>query len=291
MIKTISERQLQHLLLDIANKTRREIEQDQLSIDDFEGIARKYGIIFKWREMPPDTDGHYAKDHRVITLNRRVMHAERRNFSFCHELIHDRITRDDDFYQVLHEFTCDMSDDDMERIIERLCNLGASELLIPSDELREIINQRGFSLELIPELCNRFNASSLAVSFKLVSAAEHPCYLIIGEKREIADSPYKQAMFKIEGNQNWHLWVVYSSSSSSAKYNTLGKNFPVLSGHVMYKALASEGDVVQGEDDIPRRNSAKRRWEVKCECMAYKGWVFGFFHESPPISPNQLSLF
>lgn len=290
MMKQVSEKQLHQLVRDLARKTRGEIEQDNLSIDDFEGIAHKYEITFNWRDMSPDTDGLYAKGIRIITLNRFIRHTERRNFSFCHELIHDRIDCDDDFYEVLHEFTCDMSDDDMERLIERLCNLGAAELLIPSAELREIIDQRGFSADLIPELCNRFNASSLAVAFKIISTIEHSCYLLIAEKREITDNTDQMAMFEIKPDHNWHLWVVYSSNSPSAKY-TLGRNLPILAGHLMYKALENEGKVVRGEDDIPRRNSKNHRWEVKCECLAYKGWVFGFFHETQPISQNQLRLF
>ena len=59
----------------------------------------------------------------------------------------------------------------------------------------------------------------------------------------------------------------------------------------MYKALDTEGQVMQGIDDIPRRNSKNRRWEVTCDCLAYKGWVFGFFHETQPTSVKQLSLF
>jgi Zn-dependent peptidase ImmA (M78 family) len=287
--KFISEKELRRLVRELARRTKREIDEAGLTINDFEGIACLYGIKFGWQNLSLDIDGHYLKGDRVIALNRRINHAERQNFSFCHELIHDRIECDDSLFEVLHEFAIDMPDDDMERLIERLCNIGAAELLIPFDELSEVVDQRGFSTELIPELCERFNASSLAVAFKLISIASHSCYLVIAEKRKIAINKNQPIMLQIDSNQDWHLWVVYSGNSPSAKYTT-GRNTPVLTGHLMYKALDNEREMVHGKDDIPRHNSINRRWEMNCDCLAYKGWVFGFFHETQPVSPDQPSL-
>lgn len=286
----VSERQLSDLVQGLARKTRQEIEEANLAIADFEGVARRYGAKFAWQEMDAGTDGHYIKDLRLITLNSRVSHQERRNFSFCHEFIHDRIVCDDDFYAVLHEFTEDMSDEEMEQVVERLCNIGAAELLIPSSEVEEAIKEQGFSIELIPDLCERFSASSIAVAFKLLSIAKHDCYLFITEKREFEETGNQPILIHVKPDRVWHLWVVYSGSSPSAKYN-MGRNYPIALGHLMYRVNENGGYVTRGEDDIPRRNSKKRRWEVKCECMAYKGWVFGFFHEREPISRNQLRLF
>lgn len=278
------------LIEKLAKDTRQEIEQANLTISDFEGIARKYEIKFAWQELDLGTDGYYIKDARLITLNSQIGHQERRNFSFCHELIHDRIVCNDDFCEALHEATFHMSNAGTESIIEKLCNQGAAELLIPSDELRVMIAQQDFSVELIPELCDRFKASSLAVAFRMISMAEHSCHLLVADKREITPSAVQHAMFEVIPDQNWQLWVAYSASAPPAKY-TLGRNVPILSGHLMYKALENEGKIIRGTDDIPRHNSKKHRWEVQCECMLYKGWVFGLFHETQPISKNQLRLF
>ena len=285
----VKESDLHRLVRELAKRTREEIDQAKLAIDNFEGISREYKIKFQWQDMSLDTDGHYLKGMRIITLNRRITHPERRNFSFCHELTHDRIECDDELREIIHEFTYEMSEQDEERLMERLCNIGAAELLIPSEEVREIIDQRGLSTELIPELCERFNASSLAVAFKMVSTALHTCYLFIAEKRGIVADKNQPILFKVKSNRNWHLWIIYSGSSPAAQY-TMGRNYSVSSGHLMYRAIDSDGEVVQGIDDIPRRNSKNHRWEVKCDCLAYKGWVFGFFHETQPTSPNQLRL-
>lgn len=290
MVRGVQKHDLFRLIKELARKTRQEIEQANLAITNFEDIARKYEAKFAWQEMDAGTDGHYIKDLRLITLNSRVSHQERRNFSFCHELIHDRIVCDDDFYAVLHEFTEGMSKDEIEQVVERLCNIGAAELLIPSSEVEGIIDEQGFSIELIPDLCERFSASSIAVAFKLLSVAKHDCYLFIAEKREFEETGNQPLLIHVKPDRVWHLWVVYSGSSPSAKYN-MGRNYPIASGHLMYQANENGGYVTHGEDDIPRRNSKKRRWEVKCECMAYKGWVFGFFHEREPVSQNQLRLF
>ena len=154
----VKESDLHRLVRDLAKRTRAEIDQANLVIDDFQGISDKYDIKFQWPDMPLDTDGHYLKEVRIISLNQRITHSEHRNFSFCHEFTHDRIECDDDLREVIHEFTYETSDQDEERLMERLCNIGAAELLIPSDELSKVIDRHGLSTGLIPELCGRFNA-------------------------------------------------------------------------------------------------------------------------------------
>lgn len=287
----VSEKELHRLVRELARKTRQEIDEAGIAIDDFDSIAHKYDFKFAWQEMSLDKDGHYAKGVRIITLNNSVTHLERRNFSFCHEFTHDRIDCDDELCEIIHEFTINMSDEDMERLIERLCNIGAAELLIPSEDVRQVMLERGFSTTLISELCERFGASSIAVAFQMVNCASHDCYLVIAESRIVQPvSIHSQApllSIKPTNVPQEHLAVIYSGASSAAKYS-IKRNQALTTSHFLFGVLHTN-EPMRGEAKLPFASG--NGWNVPCEALHFRGKIFAFFNVSVPISSAQLTLF
>ena len=73
--------------------------------------------------------------------------------------------------------------------LERLCDLGASELLMPEDDFRRAVG-REYVLERLPELCDRFGTSYEATLFRLATA--HPHIAVAGLARYRAKKGQEQ---------------------------------------------------------------------------------------------------
>lgn len=275
-----------------AQQMRSTIDAAELTIDDFEAVANCFDAKFTEDAMNVEADGHYSKDVAVITLNSHIRHDERRNFTFAHELMHHCIDQDNNLFELIADYAENASNEALDALVERLCNVGAAELLMPSDEVREIIAAREFTVALIPELCERFKASSIAAAIKLVTLAEHACYMFIAEKYKYEEDATQVRMLDSTPTQHWFLKVTYSAKSAAAKY-PMGRGYEVLPEHLMYQSWAQPGEILTGHDDIPRRKSKNKPWKVDCECLAYRSKVFGFFHESSKHTnqDEQLGLF
>lgn len=280
MIKPVTEKDLVRRAIDLAAYTRREMEAAGVFITDFQAVARMFDVTVVRGELPKGKDGSYLKDERKIILNSSVTTPERINFSFCHEIMHVQIEDDGDF---LSDFADAYRRPD-EEAMEWLCNTGAAEILMPSDQIREY----ACSVALIPELCERFSASSIAIAFQMVNCATHECYLVIAEPTWIVDDQMLPMLPEsILGGAQERLSIIYSSRSSAAKYSI--KKLQILStDHALYVALRQPGIPVKLDAKLPFASG--NGWDVPCEILLYKGKVFALFNRTPPASPDQLVL-
>lgn len=274
MIKPVTEKELVRHAVELAARTRHEIEEAGLLITDFEQVARLFDVMVVWGELPAGKDGSYLKDERKIVLSTSVTTPERINFSFCHEIMHVRIEDDAD---LLSDFADAFRRSD-EEAMERLCNAGAAELLMPSENVRQFMLDRGFSTSLIPELCERFQASSLAVAFQMVDRAQHECHLVIAEPRVKTSS------------QAPELVIIYTGRSSSIDKYSIKRWQMLPQRSLLYDAWRrGEGNSSRGEDCIPFATGTE--WIVPCEALYFRGKVFAFFNVAQPVSSAQLKLF
>lgn len=287
MIKLSTEKELVLHAVEIAVRTRREIEDAGLFITDFEQVAHLFDVTVVWGKLPVGTDGSYLKDERKIVLSTNVATPERINFSFCHEIMHARI---EDDAGLLSDFADAYRRSD-EEAMERLCNAGAAELLMPTENIRQIMVERDFSTILIPELCKRFRVSSVAVAFQMVNCASHDCYLVIAESQMFYLTTTHNQMvlpnFKPTNVPREQLVIVYSGKSSSAKYS-IKRTQTLSNNHFLYEALHTN-EPVRGYARLPFASG--NGWDVPCEALHFRGKVFAFFNVTQPVSNHQLPLF
>lgn len=224
----------------------------------------------------------------MIAVDPALGGPARRRFTLYHEIMHQLIKRNDALYSVLHDQY--HADADFERICERLCNLGAAELLIPRAIVRDAINERGFSLQLLPELSVVTTASRTAICVQLVLLATHRCIGIVCRLAAIA--PQRSHAVITLDTPSPVLHVETAVSSASMEYRiTRGTRIPA--GHLLQDArTAAEGELIRGVAQIPFRN-VQRPWEVDCEAMRIGEQVFALFHAGRPVPANrdQLALF
>jgi hypothetical protein len=256
----------------LAQRTSEELVQAHLLPEDLWGIARHYGLTLGWAPLPASQLGCYlAAAHRIL-LNPRGQGRARRNFTFYHELMHHRIEHDDEVLSLFADATPAAD----ESLMERLCDVGAAEMLMPGADVQRMVQQHGLSPGTIPLLCARYQASSIAVALQMVHTALHPCYLVIAGPPGAGDrgrGPRQAGLPRApEGPR---LVIQYTAASPTAKY-TIPCGQPVSEAHPMAEAWADAGTVVCGPAPLPWARG--RGWAVPCEALAFRRRVFAVFH-------------
>src|SRR5690242_15973494 len=92
-------------------------------------LAKAFGFSIASRDLGEGREG--AALAATIVLDPGMQVKARRRFTLYHEIVHLLIKQNDELYSILHDQY--PSDVDFNRIIERLCNAGAAEFVIPRE--------------------------------------------------------------------------------------------------------------------------------------------------------------
>jgi len=250
-------------------------------------IADCLGILVKEEVLPLCDEGQYIPDDPpIIVLDPRIGDPDRLNFTFFHEISHHLICRDDKLYSFLHEYTA-ASDKHFDAALEHYCNIGAAEFLIPAEEVCKVIEEQGFSIRLVEHLEPIYPASKPAIAIQLAQCAIHQCFVVVCEWGQMPQQQMPQVSFLSPMDSRPQLYVLYASSSPSARYS-IGRFVTVPSDHVIALAYQSQSTVKDTAPILFR--SGNREWKCECEAFYYKGKVYAAFNASPPTSPKQLRL-
>lgn len=278
-------------VIKLVRNTVREYSSSE--IPDFDEICTGLGLVAK--EMGAAVnDGMTIKRRtleRTMVINSRIQSQERKQFTRFHELMHYLIDRDDELISILHEVTWGQ-DGEYDRQIERLCNIGAAEFLMPREKFIELYKDNGFNVELIPFAASRFRSSAIATTIQLAQVAPHSCIAAICEYGLIPNerSP-EQRRFLEERDSTLEkkLYTIYSASSQSMKYS-LARYAIIPNDHLIHEAYL-EGQPLKGESYFPFRTGKRPR--CFCETLPDKNRVYVVLHWDPPPTPNpdQLTFF
>ena len=272
MIIPVTTRELLRQVRQLAQRTRAELVQAHLLPEDLWGIARHYGLTLGWGDLPATQLGCYLAAEQRILLNPRGQGRVRRNFTFYHELLHHRIEHDDEILSLFADATPTAD----EALMERLCDVGAAEMLMPGEEVQRTVQQHGLSPATIPLLCDRYQASSIAVALQMVHTATHRCALVIA-------APARAGSGVWGGRQAGRPWtptgprlvIQYTAASPTAQY-TLPRGQPVSEAHPIAEAWTEAGTVVCGPAPLPVARGVGA--VVPCEALAFRRKVFAVFH-------------
>ncbi len=283
----ITEKDAKRRMRELVRKVKCDMNMDRLpqysGVDD--PVAKHLGIKVKEQVVSFGYGGMYLPNRNPpeIAIDRTAGNQERLNFTFFHEISHHLIRENGELYGFLH----DHSPEDLQPILEQYCNIGAAEFLVPADDVRQIISEWGFSVELIRELDEIFPASKPAIAIQLAQCASHSCVVVVCEYGIIPQRNRQQIIFDGVGNfAQPQLYVRYSSGSPAYKYNT-GRFIPISTEHLIMTAY-QEQSLVKGRGNIPVRSG--REWPNNCEAIFYKGNVYAVFNVTDPPSRNQMSF-
>ncbi len=250
-------------------------------------ISVGLGLEVKEAALPAGIDG--MLEGTRILINSRAQREERKRFTHAHEVTHHLLNEDGGLLSHLHDLTYNQKGE-YKRQLERFCNMGAAELLMPSQEFTKLYKERGFNVELILLAAEYFKSSTIAATIQLAQVAPNKCIAVVCENGLIPNGKIsgQDSLFPVknQSDNKPKLHVIYSAVSPAtnrwlAKWTT----FP--DGHLINQAFLQDRRL-DSESEIPFPD-----WQEPCICEAlpYKNRVYALFHLSPPPAPNQMTLF
>ena len=137
-------------------------------------LASMLGIRVEEMPEPWDGDGRiFPRAGQTIIEYRPDQTIERQRFTICHEIAH---TCFPDYFEFVRRY--DLKGEEgtsAHRRFERLCNVGAGELLMPHQEFQADLAGRKICFQETCSLGARYGASVDATVRRLLDFTDHPC--------------------------------------------------------------------------------------------------------------------
>ncbi|PZA06402.1 MULTISPECIES: ImmA/IrrE family metallo-endopeptidase [unclassified Meiothermus] len=212
-----------------------------------ERLAKGIGASFEIAPIP--TDGMFDFDRSRILIA-EGQSPKRQRFTLAHEVMHYLIRQDEDLLSDMHE---EYTGEEFEQTLEALCNLGAAEMLLPSENIAAILTKRGLRAKLIPELAETHQVSEEVAAIALTDQVPHALAVIAGGR------PAR----------------VLFSSQGELFPTRLTKNAEIPQDHALALSLVT-GLPFQGEAPLLRQ---RRRFLL--DTYAKGGRVYGIYRTPP----------
>ena len=200
-------------------------------------LAAKVGVKLEYGDLG-DKDGAYDPSRNVIFLNRTSV-VERQRFTMAHEVTHFLILADEELLSDLHDA---YEGETLEEAIEVLCNIGASEILIPQSELDAVLGKYGRGARVLPRIVAHFKVSKPAACVALAQQLEGKAIVAILRASKKADRSSFSVQF---------------SSKTPEQRNGLAIGTPIALDHPLMIAFET-GLPVQEISYVPFRKGHKK---------------------------------
>jgi hypothetical protein len=240
---------------------------------DAETACDKLGLELRRAPLPAGVDGMLT-DNRVI-VDRGTRWAPRVEFTIYHEITHHLLNEDG---ALIEHFTELLRNDDAayQREIERCCNRGAAEFLMPQSRVTEAIEAEGFSVGLVELIAKRHGSSLIASALQLAHCAPVDCFVVLCSYGLIPKArPYRAG-----------LYVDYVGAPARRKY-MLARYSPVRSDHVLAEAW-EERRGARGDTYVPYRSG--KYMPCYCEAKPMGPFVAGILSFEELVPQGQMSL-
>lgn len=256
---------------------------------NFGEICSGLGLDVKESSLPEGIDG--GQQGTTIIINSGIKSEERKRFTRFHELMHYLIAEDRDLIRELRKLTCNQKGA-YDSQLEKFCNIGAAEFLMPSEAFTKLYEKEGFNVKLIPFAASYFKSSPIASTIQLAQVAPSKCIAAICERGLGPNETVARARLFDEENiaTKRKLYVVYSAPSPTTKY-WLAKYTKIPGDHLINQAFL-QAQSVEEKSYVPFRSGKKM--PCHCEALADGNRVYVLFHLSTPptpVNPNQGTFF
>lgn len=173
-----------------------------------------------------------------ILLNTSVQLPERRNFSICHEIAHTFFPDHSGFIQMRSKKTDNI---DPNREVETLCDIAASELLLPGDYFLDNLRQYGISMRAVPQLSELFRASKTATIIKMTGSGLKVCAAVFLEEG------FRKSENPLRDGAVPKMRVLYTITSPGFRY-FIHRNKSVPDNSSVYRTIETN-EITSGTED------------------------------------------
>jgi hypothetical protein len=238
-----------------------------------EAACAMMGLEVKYAPLALGMDGALVEG-RVI-VSRGIRWRPRVEFTIYHELFHHLLEEDSD---IIEHYTDLLRSDDEQykRAVERCCDRGAAEFMMPRSRVKEAIQSEGCWVGLIELIADRHGSSLIASALQLAHCAPVDCFVVLCSYGPVS---------KIRSRRSG-LYVDYAGASPQRKY-MLARFSPVRSDHVLAQAWEECGPA-QGESYVPYRSG--KYMPCYCEAKPVGPFTAGILYFEDPVPQGQMSL-
>jgi hypothetical protein len=238
-----------------------------------EAACSMAGLEVRYTPLALGIDGALVEGR--IIINRSIRWRARVEFTIYHELFHHLLEEDGEII----EYYTDLlrgDDEQYKRAIERCCDRGAAEFMMPQERVREAIQSEGFCVDLVELIADRHSSSLIASALQLAHCAPVDCFVVLCSHGLVPKARPRRT----------GLYVDYVGAPPRRKY-MLARYSPVRSDHVLAEAWKERGGV-RGETYVPYRSG--RFMPCYCEAKPLGPFVAGILSFEEPAPRGQMSL-
>lgn len=215
---------------------------------DAQALASGLGARLVYMDLG-ERDGAYDPEHDVILINNKAS-PERQRFTLAHEISHALLLSDDDLLSAVHD---SFEGERLEEVIETLCNVGASALLLPSELLDDVLRRYGPTGRALYELARRADVSASVAIYGLAEVT--PGSVIYAVCSRPRGKPTEEGASSRQRGSRRPVVVRASSGSPQARY-PLRPGTPVPDDHLVVTVLDTELEAA-GRSYVPFRSGRK----------------------------------
>jgi IrrE N-terminal-like domain len=231
------------------------------------------GLKVKYAPLALGTEGALVEGQVIV--NRGTRWTPRAQFTIYHELFHHLLEEDGDIIEHYTELL--RGDDEQYRsAIERCCNQGAAEFMMPQTRVREAIQAEGFSVDIIELIADRHGSSLIASSLQLAHCSPVDCFVVLCSNGSVPRARPRRT----------GLYVDYVGAPARRKY-MLARYSPIRSDHVLAEAW-KERRHLSGATYVPYRSG--KYMPCHCEAKPIGPFVAGILSFEELVPQGQMSL-
>lgn len=277
---------LKRHVIELVQETVRKYASNENS-NLFHKICSDLGLDVKEVALPDEIDG--MLEGKTILVNSKIQSEARKRFTLFHEMMHHLINEDGILISELHDLTINKKEH-YKRQLEKFCNIGAAEFLMPRKAFTKLYQEKGFNVELILNAADYFKASTIAATIQLAQVAPNKCIATVWEYGPLLNNSTRlhDSLFTTENESTnkAKLHVVYSASSPAASHRWLAKYTTFPDDHLITQAFREDKTI----KDKCYIHLPSWKEECICEALPYKNRVFVLFHLTLPPSSDQMTL-
>lgn len=247
----------------------------------------RLGLTVARAPLAAGVEGCLVFEQRLVCLNSNEMWTTREQFTIFHEITHFLLEDDG---ELIEYFAATLGTDKSryKLEIERCCNMGAAEFMIPRRRVREAIAADGLSVQLIPMLAGQCGCSMVAAAFQVADCAQERCYVAIctyGCPPGAAQRGLR--LFPDRGHAALEqLYLEHTARSPSTRY-PLARYASVPEDH-LFASVWSEGGEAAADTFVPFPSG--RRQSCFGRAMRLNQRVIGLLLLERPVPKAQMVL-
>jgi len=223
----------------------------------------RLGLRLHRAPLPGGIDGLLAGD--CVVVDETLTHQARVEFSIYHEIMHHLIEEDG---ALIEYYTARLRRDDRayHAAIERCCQQGAAEFLLPRARVQAAITAEGVAPHLVGLLADRTGVSLAAAAIQLARCAPVECYVVLCRPGPAG--------------------LVVEYAPTNGRY-PLARSSPIPADHPLARSWRAR-EPAAGWSYVPFPSG--KRIPCHCEATYRAGRVIGVLARERPVPRAQLAL-